>query len=62
METIRTIFEYALYIGITLPLIIFLLATIIAGYYQLRAWARGEEDPQVPQKKSPKPVEGIPQK
>ena len=49
METIRTILEHILYVGITLPLIISLLATIISDTIQLRDWAKGqgegEEDP-----------------
>lgn len=42
METIRTILEHILYVGITLPLIISLLATIITDTRQLRAWAKGQ--------------------
>lgn len=63
METIRTILEHVLYIGITLPLIISLLATIITDTKQLRAWAKGqggegEEGLQDPQKESQNPVKG----
>ena len=61
METIRTIFGYALYISITLPLIIFLLATIITDTRQLRTWVKGqggEEGPQDPQKELQNPVKG----
>ena len=61
METIRTILEHVLYVGITLPLILSLLATIITDTKQLRAWAKGqggegEEGPQDPQKESKNPV------
>ena len=63
MEIIRTILEHVLYVGITLPLIISLLATIITDTKQLRAWAKGqrgegEEGPQDPQKESQNPVKG----
>ena len=60
METIRTILENVLYVGITLPLIISLLATIITDTRQLRAWAKGqgEEGPQDPQKEFQNPVKG----
>lgn len=63
METIRTILEHVLYIGITFPLILILLATIIADTRQLRAWAKGqggegEEGLQDPQKELQNPVKG----
>lgn len=58
METIRTILGHILYVGITLPLIISLLATIITDTRQLRAWAQGEEGPQDPQKEFQNPVKG----
>ena len=66
METIRTILEHVLYVGITLPLIISLLATIITDTRQLGDWlnepvcqgGEGEEGSQDPQKESQNPVKG----
>ncbi len=57
METIRTILYYVLYVGITLPLIIFFLANIISDTKQLIDWAKDQgegEDPQDPPKSSAK--------
>lgn len=42
METIRHILEHILYIGITLPLTLSFLATVITDMRQLRDQAKGQ--------------------